>query len=141
MNKVITTLLSIQIFLLSVFVGYLVLRGPKKNSEEVISLTEIVEKETEKKYDISRVIVLSGDSFDVTLKDEKATRVLAKLSLNSTKEAKEKVFDLLNHSESPKVRLLEKQTNGQWVVDFSFFKEGKEINLAEWLKSNNLVYK
>jgi hypothetical protein len=49
-----------------------------------------------KKYDVKRISVLSGDYFDIVLKDQKSTRILGKLNLNATQNAKKEVLDLLN---------------------------------------------
>ena len=102
----------------------------------------VPESEKGKRFDARRVIVLRGDSFDITMKDATDTRILGKLPVMATDNAKEKVVDLLNHSTNPKVVLQEKQPDGRWTIDFFFTNsEGKEVNLVEWLSSNNLVYK
>jgi len=101
----------------------------------------VPESEKGKRFDVSRVIVLRGDSFDMTMKDEGSTRILGKLPVMATENAKEKVLDLLNHSTNPKVVLREKQPDGRWTIDFFFTNNEKEQNLVEWLSSNNLVYK
>jgi hypothetical protein len=92
-----------------------------------------------KKFDVKKITVLRGDSFDLTMTDD--ARVLGKLPVMATENAKAKVLDLLNHSTNPKVLLREKQPDGRWVIDLFFTFEGKEINLTEWLSSNKLVYK
>ena len=102
----------------------------------------VPESEKGKRFEARRVIVLRGDSFDITIKDASNTRILGKLPVMATDNAKEKVLDLLNHSTNPKVVLQEKQPDGRWTIDFFFVNsEGKEVNLVEWLSSNNLVYK
>lgn len=99
------------------------------------------ESEKGKKYDVRKVTVLRGDTFDLTMKDKDNTRILGKLSVMATDNAKEKVLDVLNHSTNPRVVLREKQSDGRWTIDFYFTNNGKEVNLVEWLSSNNLVYK
>lgn len=102
----------------------------------------VPESEKGKRFDVRKVTVLRGDSFDITMKDEANTRILGKLPVMATENAKGKVLDLLNHSTNPKVVLREKQPDGRWTIDFFFTNnDGKEINLVEWLSSNNMVYK
>jgi len=90
----------------------------------------VPESEKGKRFDVSRVIVLRGDSFDMTMKDEGSTRILGKLPVMATENAKEKVLDLLNHSTNPKVVLREKQPDGRWTIDFFFTNNEKEQNLV-----------
>lgn len=94
-----------------------------------------------KKYDVRTVVVLRGDTFDLTIKDKDNSRIMGKLPVIATENAKQKVLDQLNHSTNPKVVLREKQPDGRWTIDFFFTSNGKEVNLVEWLGSNNLVYK
>lgn len=101
----------------------------------------VPESEKGKLFDVRKVIVLRGDSFDLTMRDEGSTRILGKLPVMATENAKGKVLDLVNHSTNPKVILRDKQPDGRWTIDFLLTHEGKEINLVEWLVSNNLVYK
>ena len=91
-----------------------------------------------KTYEIQKVIVVSGDTFDLSLRDGR--RILAKLSVSTVDSAKGKVVDILNHCTNPRVILLEKQPDGSWKVDFFFTHEDKEINLSSWLVANKLVY-
>lgn len=104
-------------------------------------LPQISETEAGKKYNVRKVTVVRGDSFDLTIKDGNDSRILAKLSVAAVENAKGKVLDVLNHSTKPRVVLREKQPDGRWTIDFFFTNEGKEINLADWLVANNLVYK
>jgi hypothetical protein len=84
--------------------------------------------------------VLSGDSFDIVLKDQKSTRILGKLNLNATQNAKKEVLDLLNNVTNPKVVLESKQVDGKWIVNIYFTQDGKEKTITDWLVSKNLVY-
>ncbi len=93
-----------------------------------------------KKYDVKRISVLSGDSFDIVLKDQKSTRILGKLNLNATQNAKKEVLDLLNNVTNPKVFLESKQVDGKWIVNIYFAQDGKEKTITDWLVSKNLVY-
>lgn len=93
-----------------------------------------------KKYDVKRISVLSGDSFDIVLKDQKSTRILGKLNLNATQNAKKEVLDLLNNVTNPKVFLESKQVDGKWIVNIYFTQDGKEKTITDWLVSKNLVY-
>lgn len=102
-------------------------------------IPKIGEGEKGKKFDVIKVSFLRADVIDVTIKNK--DRLMAKLNIVATDDAKEKVLDLLNESSNPKVLLKEKQPDGRWVVDFFFINNGKEVNLTEWLIKNNLVYK
>lgn len=93
-----------------------------------------------KKHDVKRISVLSGDSFDIVLKDQKSTRILGKLNLNATQNAKKEVLDLLNNVTNPKVFLESKQVDGKWIVNIYFTQDGKEKTITDWLVSKNLVY-
>lgn len=105
-------------------------------------LPQISDTEQGKVYEIKKVTVVSGDSFDLTIKDGNDSRILVKLTVAAVENAKGKVLDVLNHSTKPRVVLKEKQPDGHWTVDFFFTNEkGEEINLAEWLAANKLVYK
>lgn len=89
-------------------------------------------------HPIRRIQVLKGDQFDIVFRDE--TRILARLSVRAAESAKPKVLDLLNHIDNPQVFLKSKEPDGQWVVDILFVHEQREINLADWLHENKLVY-
>jgi hypothetical protein len=108
---------------------------------EKLVVPAVPESQKGKQYKVSKVIVLRGDTFDLTLNDSDFTRVLGKLSVLATDNSKEMVLHFLNHSSDPKVVLLEKQLDGRWTIDFLVDKDGEEVNLAQWLTSNNLVYK
>lgn len=108
---------------------------------EKLAVPTVPDSEKGKKYDVSKVTVLRGDTFDLTMKDTANTRILGKLSVMATDNAKAKVLDVLNHSTNPRVVLREKQPDGRWTIDFFFTNGGKEHNMVEWLSSNNLVYK
>lgn len=104
-------------------------------------LPQIPESEVGKQYEVKKVTVVRGDSFDLTIKDGNDSRILARLSVAAVENAKGKVLDVLNHCTKPRVVLREKQPDGRWTIDFFFTSEGKEINLADWLAANKLVYK
>jgi len=106
-----------------------------------LAVPTVPDSEKGKKYDVRKVTVLRGDTFDLTMKDKDNTRILGKLSVMATDNAKEKVLDVLNHSTNPRVVLREKHSDGRWTVDFFFTSNGKEFNMVEWLSTNNLVYK
>lgn len=92
-----------------------------------------------KTYEVSKITVVDGHTFDLTIKDD---RILVKLSVVSVDRSKGKVLDLLHHSSCPSVTLRKKQNDGVWVVDLFFINEsGEKINLTEWLIANKLVYK
>ncbi|RTK96834.1 MAG: hypothetical protein EKK64_02960 [Neisseriaceae bacterium] len=97
--------------------------------------------ELNKIYDIKRITVLSGDSFDVVIYDDVESRLLSKLNLTAVADSKNVVLKLLNNSTNPKIKLTKKDNDGKWVVDILLTSEEKEINLSEWLVRQNLVYK
>jgi hypothetical protein len=66
---------------------------------------------------------------------------MAKLKVSATDSAKPKVIDLLNRCQNPKVRLVQKQPDGTWLVDFLITESGKEVDLAAWLSDKKLVFK
>lgn len=126
--------LTIAIVLTIRYTEYQVLPVPEK-----LTIPTLPDSQKGKRYDVKKITVLRGDSFDFTLKENE--RVLGKLNLNATEDAKSKVIDLLNHISSPVIVLQEKQSDGRWIIDLLFIKDEKEINLSSWLISNNLVYK
>lgn len=97
--------------------------------------------EVNQKLNLKKIIVLSSNSFDLTLKDENNTRILSKLNVIATGEARQKVIDLFNNISNPQVQLLEKQSDGKWIVELFFVLDGQEQNLKSWLESRNLIYK
>ena len=90
-------------------------------------------------FSVKRVQVLKGDQFDIVLDNE--TRILARLLVRAVDGSKLKVVDLLNNCENPRVRLVRKLDDGQWLVDFRLAQNGKDVDVATWLSDNKLVYK
>lgn len=105
-----------------------------------LSLPIIPQSDKGKSFDVQRITVLRGDYFDLTMTDDQ-TRILGELTVNATENSKAKVIDLFNHSDSPRVILLEKKPNGHWIIDFFFKQNDIELNLVDWLTKNKLVYK
>lgn len=97
--------------------------------------------EVQQKISIKKIIIISANSFDLTLKDQENTRVLTRLKVNVADEAKQKLIDLFNTISNPQVQLLEKQADGKWAVEIFFTIDQQEQNLVSWLESKNLVYK
>ena len=93
-----------------------------------------------KSFAVRRVNVTTGNSFDFTLKDQTVTRILGELPVMATKESKQKLVELLNRSDSPRIVLKDRRNDGRWVVDFFVTENGSEINVVDWLKKNKLVY-
>ena len=118
----------------------------EEDTSEVVPIPDkliapiVAESNVGKQFDVQKITVLRGDSFDITMKNDN-TRILGKLSVMATENAKAKVIDLINHSTNPKVVLRNKQPDGHWIIDLLIINDGKKINLVEWLSSNNLVYK
>lgn len=93
-------------------------------------------------HSISRINVLSGDEFDITLSDSR--RVHAVLDVKATPEAKEKVKSFISKCTNPKVLLKNKQKD-VWVVQMYFTtidKQGRfiEVDLSKWIQNKNLAY-
>ena len=105
-----------------------------------LTLPSALNIEKDKFFDVKKIVVIRGDYFDLTLKEDDI-HFFGKLSVITKEDAKIKVLELLNNTTKPKVVLREKQKNGCWIVDFFVLDKNKEINLVEWLSSNNLVYK
>lgn len=121
-------------------IGAVIFYGKKDAVPDKI-LPQYPKSEAGKDYEVSKITVLRGDSFDVTLKDGNDSRILAKLPVMAVENSKGKVIDVLNHSTKPRVVLRDKQSDGRWMIDLFFEQDGKEINLSDWLASNKLVYK
>lgn len=105
-----------------------------------LTLPVIAETEKNKIFNVSKVVVIRGNYFDLTLKEDNI-HLFGKLNVLTTEEAKIKLLDLLNNATKPTIVLREKQDDGCWIIDFFVIDKDKEINLAEWLSSNNLVIK
>lgn len=91
---------------------------------------------------ILKIDVIKGHEFDLTLSDGRIIHAL--LSVESIRNSKSKVIDLLSISTDPKVILLNKKDNF-WIVEiYLTIKDSKneeiEISINEWLKQKNLVY-
>lgn len=92
-----------------------------------------------KKYYISRVVVLKGDLFDFTLESSNS-RILCKIALKTTEETKDRVISLFKDSENPYVILLDKSSEG-YNSNVFLTVNSVEINLKDWILSNNLAFK
>lgn len=118
----------------------LYIRSDKKNITLQVPIVSSEDfTKSGKNYKVKKVTVLKGDTFDLTLLPE-GNRIIGKLALVATSDAKSKVLDLLNSGERPRVVLKNRNSEGYWEIDFFFFLNSKEINLSEWIVSNNLVY-
>lgn len=118
-------------------------RAPTKDAIKVppvLETPDIALSYKGKSFEVRRVAVQAGSAFDMTLKDDKVARVLADLSVHGTAEAKQKVVDLLNNSTQPRVVLRDRKPDGRWLVDFFVKQNGAEVNVADWLLKNKLVY-
>lgn len=93
-----------------------------------------------KSYDVKRVTVNSGCVFDIMIDDVLLSRIMGRLSVKTATEAKKKVIDLLNNCTKPRIVLKNKDADGIWVLDLYLTIDGSELNLANWLKDNKLVY-
>ena len=98
----------------------------------------VPEKEARKDYTVKRVQVLRGDQFDLLVDGE--IRILGKLKVLATEDAKSKVVNLLSEAKNAKVRLINKLPDGQWLIVFTFEQNGSIINLDNWLIEKKLIY-
>lgn len=92
-------------------------------------------------YPVSRIVVLKGDLFSFVLKDDERTKLLGKLPVTATEGSKSRVLDLLNDSESPRIKLLEKSEDGFWLIQLQARHNEEDLDLTNWLTKNSLVYK
>jgi hypothetical protein len=90
-------------------------------------------------FAVKRVQVLKGDQFDITLDGD--ARILGRLTVRAVDGIKHKVVDLLNNCENPRIRLVRKLEDGEWLVDFRVTQNGRDVDIATWLSDNKLVYK
>ena len=114
----------------------------RNQNATVISLPPILNENviSSRIYDVKKISVIDGNTFDLLLKDDSVSRILAQLPVKGVGESKKKIVELLNHCEKPKVFLKEKEKDGKWIVDMTVQVDSKEINIVDWLKTNNLIY-
>lgn len=97
-----------------------------------------------KKYDIKKITVVDGNTFDLSLRsssgEDGMSRVLGEIPLKATIDARKKVIELLNKAQNPRVILDKKLNDGKWIVEITLSLDGKDINLTTWMKENNLIY-
>ena len=100
----------------------------------------VSETEKNKVFNVAKIVVIRGNYFDLTLK-ENDIHFFGKLDVSVKEEAKIKLLEFLNNIKKPTVVLKKKQSEGCWIIDFFVIDKEEEINLVEWLNSNNLVIK
>ena len=93
-----------------------------------------------KSYLVKQITVIDGNTFDLSLRDDLVSRVLGELPLKSTTDARKKVIEVLNKAANPRVVLNKKKDDGKWLIDLTVSLEGKDVDLKDWMKQNNLVY-
>jgi hypothetical protein len=93
-----------------------------------------------KSYDVKKISIVDGNTFDLILNDDSFSRILAEIPVKTVLESRKKLIDLFNNCEKPRVVLKKKDSDGKWVVDFYIHINSKEIDLIDWMRSNNLVY-
>lgn len=108
---------------------------------ESMSTDNLGVAEKGKEFDVRRIVLMDDGKFDITLKDDASSRILAELSVRMVGGSKSKVLDFLNNSSKPRVVLKERKNDGKWLVNVFIVNDGKEINLDDWLTENNLIYK
>lgn len=87
--------------------------------------------------EVSKIIVINGSEFDILLVNNKRFKGILKVTAAS--DAKKQVVNLINSSTKPRVIRYE-QIAGSWIVDIILENNGKDIDLATWLRDNKLVY-
>jgi hypothetical protein len=88
-------------------------------------------------HSIVRIHPLTGHEYDLLLKDGR--RVLARLRVITTPEARKKVIELINSSKNPRVELIHKEAD-TWEAEIYLMFNGTEISLTEWLQKNHLTW-
>ena len=126
MNR--TFFLIIANLLLAIFFIFVI----NNRSEDLI-----VNPSIPKYYPISRIRVIQGHDFDITLKN--GNRIRANLRYSTAPEAQQEVVAFFNSSLSPNIVLHEKLDH-IWIVDIKAVHSGKETELLEWLRAKNLVW-
>jgi hypothetical protein len=116
----------------------------KESTQFVPPISEQPSNLLSKKYDVKKITVIDGNTFDLSIRnslsEDLMARILGEIPLKATIDAKKKVIELLNKVENPIVFLDKKLDNGKWIIEISFSLEGKDIQLTSWMKENNLVY-
>ena len=87
-------------------------------------------------FTVRSIQVIQGNEFDIIYD---TGRVHGKLIVTTPPEAKLAVTRLFNDITNPKVYFL-KQDKDFWYVKITVLKDGKEIDLVDWLKSQNLIW-
>ena len=132
-------ILEITIFGLWLFIAVVLFL--RMQTTEVATVPIVNEDKVQKQpYEVKKISVIDGNTFDVMLKDKDITRVFAVIPVKGVTESKKKLIELFNHCENPKILMKQKDKDGKWTVDFTMKYDSKEINLVDWMKSNNLVY-
>jgi len=90
---------------------------------------------------VVKIRVISGNEFDITLKDGKRIHGLLGVAVPTGQgnEVSKAVQDLINHSENPRVELLEKDKDN-WKVELYLKVKGKDVRLSEWLRQNRMTW-
>lgn len=102
-----------------------------KNGSEYISET----------YPVHKITVLDSNTFDLVLRDKQENfRILAKLPVKVTVEAKNKTINLLNQINKPEVHILKKDEEGYYLIELHFIQGSNKTNLKDWLQQNNFLY-
>lgn len=92
-------------------------------------------------YKIKKISVIESNSFDITFldQDKKVVRILAKIAVKPTSEAREAIINLLNNIKQPEIVVLDKNEMN-YLVEIYFNNYEKKSSLTEWLTEQNLLY-
>jgi len=91
-------------------------------------------------YNVRKITVLQGHEFDITLEDGR--RVLARLSIKTPPQAKQKVVSFISHSRKPRCVVLDKNSDF-WTVDLlveDVRMSNSNQSVTEWLRQQNLAW-
>lgn len=120
----------------------LILRS-KEPTQFVPNSYEESEKLVSKKYDVRKITVIDGNTFDLSLSDDLTggiSRVLGEIPVKAISESKRKVVELLNRVQNPRVKLSKRMGDGRWIIEMTFSLDGKDVEFLSWMKENNLIY-
>lgn len=124
----------IIVFLTTIIIGFIFYKF--SIPEKIKQVGEnVIEKHIPQ--EVSKIIVINGSEFDILLTNNKRFRGILKVTAAS--DAKKSVVNFINNSTKPRVIRYE-QVAGSWIIDIILENNGKDIDLATWLRDNKLVY-
>ena len=111
-----------------------------QDNKKAVPIPDKIEDGTiSRKFDVSKIVVLSGSTFEITLKND--VKFLGKFLFATSSDTKNVMINLFNHSTKPEVFIHKKQPDGYWSVDIYVNKDGEQIDVSEYLKTQKLIYR